>query len=136
MVIIPFSSYLLGTRYAAQLHFSFLAAQYIATELSPRVPGGLGWEPWLGDRASQHRGHKAVRLTGLWLAFPAVAGAAVIWSAMYFYGHGRLGGVQLTVVTILWLFALAAVPATGWVLWRLVYVICGHPASTTSNPPN
>lgn len=67
LVIIPFSSYLISTRYTDELHFAFLAAQYISTDLAPRVPGGLGWEPWLHAHADQSRTQRAIRKPALWL---------------------------------------------------------------------
>lgn len=126
----------MSTRYTVQLHFTFLAAEYITTELSPRIPGGLGWEPWLRAHADQSRGQRAMRLAGLWLAFPAVSSTAAIWAATYFYGNGRLEPAQLVAVSLLWICALASVLVSGWALWRLVYVTCVHPAGTPSAEPN
>jgi hypothetical protein len=135
LVIIPFSSYLISTKYTDELHFTFLAAQYITTELSPRIPGGLGWEPWLHAHADQSRTQRALRLAGLWLAFPAVSGAAAVWAATYFYSSSHLSPAQVSAVTALWIASLASVPVSGWVLWQLVYVTCDHPAGTSPDSP-
>jgi hypothetical protein len=50
LLIIPYSCYILCTRW---LHAQMLvdrAAYYIRTQLDKRVPGGLGWERWLNAR--------------------------------------------------------------------------------------
>ena len=134
LVIIPFSSYLISTRYTDELHFAFLSAQYITTELAPRIPGGLGWEPWLHAHADQSRTQRAIRLAGLWLAFPAVSGAAAIWAAVSFYSS-HLSPAQLSALTALWVASFASVPVSGWALWRLVYITCEHPAGTSRDSP-
>lgn len=134
LVIIPFSSYLISTRYTDELHFAFLAAQYITTELAPRIPGGLGWEPWLHAHADQSRAQRAIRLAGLWLAFPAVSVAAAVWAITHFYTSSHLSPAQLSAITALWIASLASVPVSGWALWRLVYVTCDHPVEASPDP--
>lgn len=46
LLLIPFSSYLLGSRYILHDHHIKLIHGYIQGILSPRLNGDLGWEAW------------------------------------------------------------------------------------------
>lgn len=78
LLIVPASSYLLCGRYAAQHTAIMRMSTYIRKELSPRVPGGLGWEQWIGARP------RSGRFLGWFLpfvlAFPGASVAALAWT--------------------------------------------------------
>lgn len=46
LLVIPIATYMTFGRYITQVAFIHLIGQYIRTDLSHRVPGGLRWEEW------------------------------------------------------------------------------------------
>jgi hypothetical protein len=65
LLIIPFSSYVLCTRWIINQGLIDRAARYIRTELDPKVPGGLGYEQWIKRLEGPYVGiRKIVRLAG------------------------------------------------------------------------
>jgi hypothetical protein len=81
LLVLPFTSYLLGWRYV--LHY--LATQnmgaYIADHLSNKVGGGLHWEQWISNEPS--RVQRRFFVHPVRMAFPGVAVAAIVWVAVY-----------------------------------------------------
>jgi len=77
LLVIPIATYTTLARYSSQMVFLKLIGRYIRTELSPRVPGGLGWEEWRlanfrsADLSIFGRFHFA------WVVFPAVSALAI-----------------------------------------------------------
>ncbi|MDX2647520.1 hypothetical protein PV341_28925 [Streptomyces sp. PA03-1a] len=133
LLVIPFGVYVLGTRYVDQQEFCFMAARYITEELRPRVRGGFGWEAWLSEHARKGRGARLIRVTALWLTFPAVAAAALGWSAgTVFSERPAYAAVGLIA---LWVASWGAVAVSGWALWKLVYSVCRHPSPAASPDP-
>lgn len=85
LLVLPISSYLLCGRYVAQHLGTLIDALYIRAELSPRVPGGLGWEAWRHGPAISRLG--LPRQRRLWLStiplllgFPGTAILTLAWS--------------------------------------------------------
>jgi hypothetical protein len=78
VLVVPFSSYLLCSRFVAQSHGMEQLAIYIREDLSGRVPGGLHWEQWRVDHS--HRG--ALRwLSSHLIGFAGASLLAVAWTA-------------------------------------------------------
>lgn len=130
LLAIPFAVYVLGTRYVDQQEFCFMAARYITEELSPRVRGGFGWEAWLNGQVREGRGARLIRVTALWLAYPAVAATALGWSAGTVFSE-RPTSAAVGLIA-LWVAGWGAVVVSGWTLWKLVYSICRHPSPAAS----
>jgi hypothetical protein len=112
LLVIPFSSFVLFGRYVASSLAGANIGRYIREELSPRVPGRLGWEQWIRDRGS-HGYTMFFGFNPLLVAFPGVAVFALVGSlsqavtlslkqplasAPIFLGW--LAGALLTIVTI------------------------------------
>jgi hypothetical protein len=57
--LVPPIGYLLAARYYNASLGVHHIGEYIRTELSPRVPGGLGWEAWVQRRAQDRVGRAA-----------------------------------------------------------------------------
>jgi hypothetical protein len=86
LLIVPISTYMLCARYVEQQYGIQRAATYIKNELSNRVPGGLGWEAWQTQHLDFVRGSTIRRVNALIITFPAVAVAALIWTAVPVFG--------------------------------------------------
>jgi len=121
LLVLPISSYLLCGRYVAQHLGTLIDALYIRVELSPRIPGGLGWEAWRHGPAVSRLGLPLQRR--LWLStiplllgFPGSAILALAWSASLFLplsGPLTPGEAGLAAV---WLIGTTATVASAWLL--------------------
>jgi hypothetical protein len=78
LMIVPLSSYLLCGRYIGQRTAIRWVARYITTELSPRVPGGLGWVEWA--RTNRRPERLLDWYVPLLLSFPGAGMLALGWT--------------------------------------------------------
>ena len=112
LLIVPFSSYILGTRWLHSQELVKRAAFYIRTELSPKVPGGLGYEQWLRDRQLPFSLGVLLSATGARptvLAYPALStlalGAVALWwlvtPTLHLAGAAAVSGLGAWVVGVL-----------------------------------
>lgn len=120
LLIVPFSSFLLCGRLVAQ-HFGLLrVAEYIRDELSPRVPGGLGWEDWLHQRGG--RPPFVALALPLLLTFVGAAALALWWTAGFVYaGDGESLSRHVGLIA-LWLAGLGVSVLSA----RLVLQMAGY----------
>jgi hypothetical protein len=77
LLVIPFATYMTLARYVSQMVHLKLIGRYIRTELSPRVPGGLGWEEWRLTNLRPSDLSVFGRLHLAWTVFPAVSVLAI-----------------------------------------------------------
>lgn len=103
---IPIFSYLFCSRLVSQHIATLVAAQYVREELSPRVPGGLGWEQWILRGGRRSRLQEPV--LPLLLTFPAAGIGALVWSTWFMLTHDGPTAVAMVGFTIVFLVGLAA----------------------------
>jgi hypothetical protein len=117
LLIVPFSSYLICGRLAAQ-HFSMLqVAAYIKDDLSLRVPGGLGWEEWLA-RHQQRRRHPLGMELPLLISFVAGSVLALGWTVAFVLA-GDLALLERLVLVASWLAGLASAGLSATLLLQM-----------------
>jgi hypothetical protein len=88
LLIVPYSSYILCTRWIHSQALVDRAAYYIRTELASKVPGGLGFEHWIKTRTA-HTGFFRQLLRIAWtrptaLTYPGLSGLALGTVAVWF----------------------------------------------------
>jgi hypothetical protein len=122
LLVLPVSSYLLCARYVAQHLGTLIDALYIREELSPRVPGGLGWEAWRHGPAASRLGLPPRRR--LWLStiplllgFPGSATLALAWSFASLFPplNGPLTA-STAGLAVVWMIGIVATVASSWLL--------------------
>jgi hypothetical protein len=106
LLIVPIVCYVLSGRYLRTSRVIILIGTYIRTELSPRVPGGLNWEGWIGKRPNPGR---FIR----WLAhgplvFSAISLAALAWLVPYVLFANDISTFSRWMLGIVWFLDLAA----------------------------
>jgi hypothetical protein len=112
LLILPVVTYALTNVYASNNNKLILIGSYIKEKLSPRMPGGLGWEEYLDDRSrSDH-----AEITGpsgrirYYLPFPyiflAIPLAALAWTVPYISSGMHLSGATRIFLVISWIFDL------------------------------
>jgi hypothetical protein len=116
LLIIPLSSFMLGSRYILHDFHIKLIEQYIRDSLSPRLSGGLEWEQWKKENFSDVKDRRWFYATG-WnvthptrLAFEGVAALALIVSAacgMYSWQTVRSHGALAFGIVLLWTLGAA-----------------------------
>src|SRR5690349_8131547 len=78
LLIVPYSSYLIGALYVQLEASTLVMGEYIRDILSDRVPGGLQWEAWW-----RARDRRSERLHGwtlpMLIAFPGSGSLALTW---------------------------------------------------------
>ncbi|WP_143677175.1 hypothetical protein [Streptomyces scabiei] len=101
LLVIPFISYTSSEILASLFHTVEAIANYIDEKLSPKVPGGLGWESWL----AQHKPDSELRkLTHpYYLLFPGISVVSLAAAGPFVWASGvsthRLGISFWTVVS-------------------------------------
>ncbi|GAB3726757.1 hypothetical protein GCM10027598_46020 [Amycolatopsis oliviviridis] len=121
LLIVPLTSYMLGTRHAMHAHAIMGIAKYIRTHLSMRVPGGLNWEDWVIEK----RRVETIKLFE-WgnpnmLIFPgAGALALIVLIAWPFVSNKWTQQAVLVSVleTLAWVLGLALTAVCVRTLWR------------------
>lgn len=100
LLVLPFTSYVLSGRFARNNVFVANIGIYVREQLSPRIPGGLGWEDW---RLRQYRSTRFARyLDPLHITFDGPAALAlIIVSPNIFIDYG-IRPVQQIALTLLW----------------------------------
>ncbi|MFF7264656.1 hypothetical protein ACFZCL_30870 [Streptomyces sp. NPDC008159] len=86
LLVIPFVSYTSSEILASLFRTVEAIARYIDEELSPKVPGGLGWESWL----ARHRPESELRkLTHpYYLLFPGVSVVSLAAATPFVWAGG------------------------------------------------
>ena len=105
LLIIPVVSYILNGRYLRSERLVVLIASYTMNDLSPRVPGGLGWEKWLRDRSGQNQ---VLR----WFAhgplvFSVISILTLAWTVPYILHADKLSETDRWMLGTAWLLDLA-----------------------------
>jgi len=114
LLVVPVIAYVLLGRMTAQ-HFADLQiGTYIASELSPRVPGGLAWEDW--TRRHKRPGRWLNWLLPLLLTFPGGGTVALAWTYRYVFTDASVVG--RTGLIALWLLDAIAVGACCYLIYR------------------
>jgi hypothetical protein len=86
LLIVPFTTYMLFFRLAEQYYGIRDASLYIREELSPRVPGGFGWEEWRRGKSVRpgSASGRPIRVvldgSPIIISFPVVSAAALVWA--------------------------------------------------------
>lgn len=110
--MLPLISYILASRYFLHHDAIDKMSKYICTELSPKVPGGLGWEKWVKDRRRDRR-YRWLFLHPIRVLFPGVGAVALAWvAAAYALSPER----HLT--DLLWGFAWILGAVTTFLTWK------------------
>jgi putative Mn2+ efflux pump MntP len=131
LLIIPISTYMLCARYVEQQYGIQRAAIYIKTELSNRVPGGLGWEAWQTQHLEFVRGSTIRRVNALLIIFPAIASAALIWTVAPVFGAGfRLSTVERLGIYATWFAGIIAIVFCVQMIWSMMR----HPLGDSTLP--
>jgi hypothetical protein len=123
LLIVPVTSYMLGTRYAMHNHAIVDIAKYVRTRLSARVPGGLGWEDWVINR----RRVESIRIFD-WgnpnlLIFPGTGTLALVLLLTWPFTSDRV---------IHQAFLVLMLEALAWLLGLGLTVICVRTIWTSS----
>jgi hypothetical protein len=118
LLVVPFTSYMLCGRHVAQYLGARLEAQYIREELSPRVPGGLGWEAWENEH---RRDYEMLGSTvPLFITFVGSSLFASAWVGAFVWGHAvRAPSLQELALVLVWLAGLAAAALSTFLLVRI-----------------
>ncbi|MGC7103155.1 hypothetical protein ACPZ19_51615 [Amycolatopsis lurida] len=112
LLIVPFSSYVLCTRWVSSKQLIARAGRYILDELDPKVPGGLGYEKWLQQHFRRDISKTRSVLRQLWTShsivlFPGLSllalGAVAIW---YFQRDIQLSASVVPWLTAAWIIGL------------------------------
>lgn len=107
-------SYLLCSRYFYHYHSIRAVARYIHEELSPRIPGGLGWEEWL-QRNVRWSGRPVRQQLGNAVAFTGTAILAWLLSTPGVFAAHASADMR-AVLVISWATSLGFVGLTGRVI--------------------
>lgn len=93
LLIIPFSSNILASRWVGCSQLIERVALYIRTELDPQVPGGIGYEKWLRRTPDEPLGFRRMiryaQASPMGIIFPALAVLALGCVAWWFLHSGR-----------------------------------------------
>lgn len=120
LLVLPFISYTLCGRLAAQHYGIVQAATYIRDMLGDRVSGNLEWERWA---ARNGRGPRLVSSTiPLFLTFVGASLVAVAWTAGVLFAASGPTGWAWAGLTVVWLFALAATALSSWLIIQIATV--------------
>jgi hypothetical protein len=122
LLIIPVSTFMLCARYVDQMYGIQNAGRYIREVLDSHVPGGLGWEVWIHEKADEGKAaqfSQARRATALIVTFPAIAVGALAWSAPnVFWSVNQLAVDVRSALIITWVLGLAAAVSAMQMIWR------------------
>ncbi|MBQ1063792.1 MULTISPECIES: hypothetical protein [Micromonospora] len=125
LLIVPLSSYLLCGRYVGQRTAMRWTTRYINEELSPRIPGGLGWAAW--SQANRRPDRVLDWFIPLLICFPGAAVLALGWTLRPTFTHPHLA----TVVGLGAVWAVGLV-ATGISIYLLAGVLRSRPTPDES----
>lgn len=105
LLIIPVICYVLNGRYLRNERLILNIAAYIMAELSPRIPGGLGWESWLRQLPSPKQ---ALR----WLAhgpliFSGISLIALAWVIPFIFSGDNISAFDRSLLAIVWVVGLS-----------------------------
>lgn len=121
LLVVPFTAFMIGGRYIAQDYGIEEIGKYIGGDLSRRVTGGLGWEGYITQNRTQNRRQLFFGLDPLFIAFPGVACAALlfcagpVWTSLV---HFPLKGALLIIAWILGVFLTAVSLRNIWQIRR------------------
>lgn len=133
LLIVPISSYMLCARYVEQQLGIQRAATYIKTELSQKIPGGLGWEAWQVKQIDFVRGSTIRRVNSLLIVFPVVGTGALIGTVDVVLRPSllRLDLPESIGFDVLWVLGLLAAVMCVQMIWSMLR----HPLGDASLPP-
>ena len=114
LLVIPFSTYMLASRYIAHSYATLNLGRYIREQLSGRVEGGLGWEQWLKNEDSGVRLFRG--LDPLFISFPGVAALSLAGALPYVF---RLRSPETAVWTwAIWAAGMVLSILTVHSIWK------------------
>ncbi|MEU7903528.1 hypothetical protein [Actinoplanes sp. NPDC049118] len=115
LLILPLLTYMLAGRHVSHSYACLSIATYIRTELSGRIPGGLGWEEWLRTHRAKPRRYRV--LNPLFISFPGISILAIVGSMPYLAAmHFSFTAVMLWAA---WLADLALAGSAAHLVWRI-----------------
>ncbi|MFK0157170.1 hypothetical protein ACIQVL_09040 [Streptomyces sp. NPDC090499] len=120
LLIVPVSTYMLCSRFVEDHVGIGQLGRYIREHLSPRIPGGLGWESWVIQNPARFGIPGLLWIYAYLVTYPGVAllalGAAA--PATFTTDHGQQAlGVTVGLV-IVWLLGLIVTALCCLLLWR------------------
>ncbi|HEX6686457.1 MAG TPA: hypothetical protein VF062_27040 [Candidatus Limnocylindrales bacterium] len=104
-LVIPVVSELLYLRFVTDVIETFEAARYIRESLSPRVPGGLGWEEWSLHHARRKPG---LGMTSMLLTFSGASMLGLAWAFDAVFHSAAIGSGMKAGLIALWVLGVAA----------------------------
>jgi hypothetical protein len=118
LLIIPIIAYALFGQYMGNLRVIISIGTYIRKELSPRVPGGLGWEEWYLKRPSE--GLHLRLLSPQPIVFPGVSLIALVWVVPYILFGKNISLIDRCALWVIWTVGLTATLAALYALAHLM----------------
>ncbi|MER6065171.1 hypothetical protein [Streptomyces sp. NPDC001792] len=120
LLIVPVSTYMLCSRFVEDHVGIGQLGRYIREHLSPRIPGGLGWEFWVIQNPARFGIPGLLWIYAYFVTYPGVAllalGAAAPAAFTTDHGHRPLG-VTFGLVVV-WLLGLTVTALCCLLLWR------------------
>ncbi|MEU6024261.1 hypothetical protein [Micromonospora sp. NPDC047134] len=117
LLIVPLTSYLLCARYVGQRSAIRWASRYITDQLSPRVPGGLGWSRWVAE--NRRPGQLFDWYLPLLICFPGASLLALGWTTQVVFAPGHHSIWAAVGLVIIWLVGLSATAASFYLVSRV-----------------
>lgn len=117
LMIVPLSSYLLCGRYVGQRTAMRWIARYINEQLSPRVPGGLGWSRWSAENRRPER--LLDWYLPLLICFPGASLLALGWTARLVFIPSQRSGWATAGLIAVWLVGVFATGVSAHLLTRI-----------------
>jgi len=116
LLIIPIATYVLSGRYLAVYLGIRNISAYIREVLEPKANGQLNWEGWCAMQ--QPRARPLTLLNPLFLAFPGIAVAALVWVAPYVWGHPLSAGTRILIAST-WFIGIAVTGLSFHLIGRI-----------------
>jgi hypothetical protein len=120
LLILPVIAYALSARYASQMLGIERIGKYINEVLDDKANKLLNWEKWQASKSPNERNLTWTWLHPLFLVFPGVAVAALIWVAPYVWaGHDTWTGHRV-LLTVIWFVDIAVTLVSMYLVARIV----------------
>ncbi|MCX4497447.1 hypothetical protein OOK58_39845 [Streptomyces sp. NBC_01728] len=120
LLIVPVSTYMLCSRFVEDHVGIGQLGRYIREYLSPRIPGGLGWESWVAQNPARFGIPGLLWIYAYFVTYPGVAvlalGAAA--PATFAADHGQRSLGATVGLVVVWLLGLTVTALCCLLLWR------------------
>lgn len=115
LLVVPVATYMVTGRYVAHSFANRSIGRYIRTQLSVKLPGGLGWEEWLDQQRAAVR--RFGGLDPLLISFPGVSVLAIVSVLPH------LTGLEASLTSALlwagWVLGIVLTAVSGRLVWRI-----------------